>query len=138
MESAKKYFKKQNCNIFAAENMKRQKRQCSLRTFESAAGRVGRGGGAFSDFAKSVVGLKRDMLDILLLKFPFNFEYFLISLNISVPPEYSHLLGRFPYFVFSCSLLFLELIREDADEAREELKLFRFPSSAFTWKKQGN
>lgn len=37
--------------------------------------------------------------------------------------------------VFSCSLpgAFLELINEEADEARDELKLFRLPSSAFTW-----
>lgn len=38
-------------------------------------------------------------------------------------------------FVFSCSLpeVFLELIMEEAEEAREELKLFLLPSSAFTW-----
>ena len=36
------------------------------------------------------------------------------------------------YFVFSCSLAFLELMNDDAEEAREELKLFLFPSSAFT------
>jgi len=35
-------------------------------------------------------------------------------------------------FVFSCSLAFLELMNDDAEEAREELKLFLFPSSDFT------
>ena len=48
--------------------------------------------------------------------------------------------GEISYFVFSCSLpeVFLELIMEEAEEAREELKLFLFPSSAFTWNKESS
>ena len=48
--------------------------------------------------------------------------------------EFSQTSFNISYFVFSCSLpeVFLELIMEEAEEAREELKLFLLPSSAFT------